>query len=61
VDILGLRALGALAGCELDPLVLLKAAETASLDGGVVNEDVGRAVVGGDETVALVGPAVRRS
>src|ERR1700735_5087372 len=53
-NLLGLRALGALAGGELDPLVLCKTAETVSLDGGVVNEDVGGAVVGGDETVALV-------
>src|ERR1700733_1805141 len=55
VDILGLRPLDAAAGDELDPLVRLEAAETASLDGGVVNEDVGSAIVGGDETIALVG------
>jgi hypothetical protein len=30
-----------------------RAAVTVSLDGGVVNEDVGGAVVGGDETIAL--------
>jgi len=52
-DFLGLRALSAPAGGELDPLVVLEAAETVSLDGRVVNEDVGRAVVGGDETIAL--------
>src|SRR5579863_9318948 len=55
VDILGLRPLGAATGDELDPLVLLEAAETASLDGGVVNEDIRSAVVGGDETIAPVG------
>src|SRR6516165_6732940 len=55
VDLLGLRALGPLAGRVLHPLVLLKAAVTVNLDGGVVNEDVIGAVVGGDETVPLVG------
>jgi hypothetical protein len=55
VDLLGLRALGPLAGGEVNPLVLLQAAESVSLDGGVVNENVGSAVVGGDEAVALVG------
>src|SRR5579871_2416692 len=54
-DVLGLRALGALGGGELDPLVVQEAAVTISLDGGVVNEDIGGAVVGGDETIALVG------
>src|SRR6266496_2149008 len=54
-DFLGLRPLGAPAGGELDPLVVLEAAVTVNLDGGVVNEDVGSAVVGDDETVALVG------
>src|SRR5437660_5540756 len=54
-DVLGLRALSALGRGELDPLVVLEAAVTVSLDGGVVNEDVGGAVVGGDETIALVG------
>ena len=45
-DLLGPRALGAAADGELDPLVFLKAAVTASLDGGMVDEEVGRAVVG---------------
>src|SRR5450755_4555220 len=54
-DLLGLRALRALAGGEVDPLVLLEAAEAVSLDGGVVNEDVGGAVVRGNEAVTLVG------
>ena len=40
---------------ELDPLVFRQAAESLSLDGGVVNEDVGSAVVWGDKTVTLVG------
>src|SRR5580704_4682911 len=39
---------------ELDPLVVLEAAVAVSLDGGVVDEDVRRAVIGGDETIALV-------
>src|SRR6516162_7319086 len=55
VDLLGLRALGPPAGRVLNPLVLLKAAVAVSLDGGVVNEDVSGAVVGGDEPVPLVG------
>src|SRR5579859_2442731 len=55
VDLVSLRTLCALAGVELDPLVLLEAAETASLDGGVMNEDIRSAVVGGDETIAPVG------
>ncbi len=54
-DLLSLRAFRALAGGELDPLVLLQAAETVSLDRGVVNKDIGGAIVGGDETIALVG------
>src|SRR5580700_11648551 len=44
-DLLGLGALGALASGVLDPLVLCKAAEAVSLNGGVVNEDVGGTVV----------------
>jgi hypothetical protein len=35
-DLLGPRALGTAADGELDPLVFLKAAVTASLDGGMV-------------------------
>src|SRR5579872_1936355 len=54
-DLLGLRALGALAGGELDPLVLVQAAEPINLNRGVVHENVGRAVVRCDKTVALVG------
>ena len=38
----------------LNPLVLLEGAEAVDLDGGVVDEDVGRAIVRGDETIALV-------
>src|SRR2546430_12248956 len=51
----GLRALGALADLELDLLVLLKATEAVALDLRVVHEDVGAAIVGGDETEALLG------
>src|SRR5271165_5182682 len=54
-DLLSLRALSALAGGELDPLVFLQAAEAVNLNRGVVHEDVGAAVVGGDEPIALVG------
>jgi hypothetical protein len=50
-DLLGPQALGTAADGELDPLVFLKAAVTASFDGGMVDEEVGRAVVGGDETM----------
>src|SRR5580693_9192965 len=53
-DLLSLRTLRALACGELDALVLLQAAETVGLDGGVVYEDVGGAVIRGDETIALV-------
>ena len=53
--LLCLRPLGALACGEFDPLVLLQTAETISAwIGGVVNQDVGGAVVGGDESIALV-------
>src|ERR1700755_1119667 len=52
VNFFSLRALGTAASGVLDPLVLLEGAEPVHLDGGVVDEDVGRAVVRGDETVA---------
>src|SRR5262249_13697457 len=55
LDLLGLRALGPLAGGVFDPLVLLQAAVTVGLDGGLVNEDVAGAVVRGDEPVPPVG------
>src|SRR5689334_633558 len=54
VNLFGLRALGAAPRGVLDPLVLLEGAEAVHLDGGVVDEDVGRAVVRGNEAVALV-------
>jgi hypothetical protein len=53
-DLVSLRALCAVADGELDPLVVLKAAVAACLDGGVVNEDIGSTVIGGDETITLV-------
>src|ERR1700722_8532380 len=53
-DVLRLGALGAAHGGVLDPLVLLQAAVAVSLNRGVVDEDVGRGVIGGDETIALV-------
>src|SRR5690606_29285601 len=48
------RALRALRHVELDALVLLQRAEALRLDRGVVREHVGRAVLGGDEAVALL-------
>jgi hypothetical protein len=53
-DFLGLRALAALAGGELDPLVLFESPETLHLDGGVVDENVSCAVVGGNKAITLV-------
>src|ERR1700730_17895316 len=53
-NLLGPGALVATGDRELDPLVVLEAAVAVSLDGGVVDEDVRRAVIGGDETIALV-------
>src|SRR5487761_1357745 len=53
-DLLGLRALLALACGVLDSLVVREAAVAVRLNGRVVNEDIGRAVVRGDETEALV-------
>src|SRR6266700_8099987 len=53
-DLVSLRSLRTAYRRVLDALVLLKAAVTVSRDRGVVNEDVRRGVVGGDETIALV-------
>src|SRR5208282_4600570 len=55
LDAVSLGTLGALAGGVLHPLVVLEAAVTVSLNHGVVNEHVARSVVGGDETITLVG------
>src|SRR5271157_4566915 len=55
LDAVSLGTLGALAGSVLHALVVLEAAVTVSLNHGVVNEDVTGSVVGGDETIALVG------
>src|ERR1700678_200595 len=54
LDLLSLRALGALDGGEFHSLVLLEAAVTVSLNDRVVDEDVTGSVVGGDETITLV-------
>src|SRR6516162_3478845 len=54
VDLLRPRALGALGDGVLDPLAVLEAAVAVSLEGGLVEEDVWRAVVGGDEPIPLV-------
>lgn len=53
--LLGLWALGALADLELNRLVLFKAAETAALNLGVVDEEISGSVRRGDETKALFG------
>src|SRR4051794_39306880 len=52
-DVLRLRALRALRGVELDPLVLVEALVAAAGDGGVVDEHVLAAVIGSDEAEAL--------
>jgi hypothetical protein len=52
LDVLGLPALGAFDNVELNGLTFLQAAETAGLDGRVVNENV-FAVLTADEAVAL--------
>src|SRR5262249_24677032 len=54
LDLLGLRTLGSPAGRVLNPLVLLQAAVPVSLDSGMVDENVGGALGGGDENVTLV-------
>src|SRR3954469_18752046 len=53
-NVRGLRALLPLGNLELHPLVLLQAAVARHLDSGEVGEDVGAAVVRGDEPEALV-------
>jgi hypothetical protein len=52
-NLLGLRALLALTGSELDPLVLLETTEPIGLDGRVVHENVRAAVIWCDESVTL--------
>ena len=52
LNVLGLPALGAFDYVELNGLTFLEAAETAGLDGRVVNENV-FAVLTADEAVAL--------
>src|SRR5580698_4963093 len=54
LNLLSLRALRPPASGVLDALVLLEAAVAVGKDCGVVNEDVGGAVVRGDEDVPLV-------
>ena len=51
----GLGPLLALGQIEADALVLIQGAEAAVLDGGVVDEEVGAAFVGGDEAETLLG------
>jgi hypothetical protein len=49
----GLRAFCALADLELDSLILLEGTEAATLDLGVMNEDVIRTAVGGEKAEAF--------
>ena len=49
-----LRSFGSLPNLELNALVFLERAIAASLDLGVVDEEILRAIVGGDEAEALV-------
>src|SRR4051794_18185036 len=53
-DVLRLRTLLALGHVVLDALVLLERLVAVALDGGVVAEDVGAAVVLGDEAETLL-------
>ncbi len=53
LDVGGLGALLALSDFEADALILVQRAEAAALDGGVVNEEISAALVGGDESEAL--------
>src|ERR1035438_6522167 len=55
LDVRGLGALLALGHFEADALVLVQCTEAATLDGGVVDEEVSAALVGGDEAEALLG------
>src|SRR5690348_3560692 len=55
VDLVRLRTLGALVGGVFHLLVLFQGAVAAHVDRRVVHEDVGGAVVGGNETEALIG------
>ena len=57
LELLDVRSLGAfltLRDFEADALILVQRAEAAALDGGVVDEEVSAALVGGDETEALL-------
>src|SRR5215831_18922215 len=54
VDLVRLRALGALADGVLHLLALCQGAVAAHVDRRVVDEDIGCAVIGGDKTIALV-------
>src|SRR4051812_25587672 len=54
LDVVGLRSLLALRGVEGHPLSLIEGLEATTRDRRVVDEDVLAAVVGGDETKALL-------
>jgi hypothetical protein len=52
-DVGGLGSFLALGHIEADPLIFLEGAESAILDGGVVNKEIGAAFVGRNETETL--------
>ena len=54
-DVGGLGALLALGDIEADPLVFEQGAEPPILDGGVMDEQVSAATIGGDEAETLFG------
>jgi hypothetical protein len=54
-DVRRLGALLALTHLETDALILIQGAETRGFDGGVVHEQVGASIIGGDESETLFG------
>ena len=55
VDVGRLGALLALTNLEADALILVQGTETRGFDGGVVHEEIGASVIGGDESETLFG------
>jgi hypothetical protein len=54
LDVGRLGALLALRDFEADALILVQRAESAALDGSVMDEEIGTTLVGSDETEALL-------
>ena len=54
-DIRGLRSLRPLGHVEGDALIFLEGPESAILDGGVMDEEIGSTLIRGDEAVTLFG------